>query len=76
MRANITTRKKQSDHETDFDTRNKKGVDEFGIEWIAMQERVLKAFDQVVERGESGIEASFVKDLISNISYVVLKNRK
>ena len=80
MQVKITTRKKQSDHETDFDTRNKKGVDEFGIEWIVMQERVLKAFDQVVERRmddrDFNMEAAFVKDLVSNISYTVLVNRK
>lgn len=76
MLVKIETRKKQSDHKAAFEARNKKGVDEFGIEWIVMQERVLKAFDHIVERGESGAEVAFVKDLVSNISYTILVNRK
>jgi len=76
MQVKITTRKKQSDHEAAFDLRNKKGVDEFGIEWIVMQDRILKAFDHVVDRGESAAEAAFVKNLVSHISYTVLVNRK
>ena len=72
----LKTRQKQSSHESNYNDRNKVGVDEFGVEWITMQERVLQSVDVVFDRTGRPEEIAVIKDLVSAIAYVMLKSKK